>query len=240
MGPSRNSIGARVASLDWDELQRSLSAYGYAHTAAVLTAAECADLVQLYSNDGLFRSHIEMARFRFGEGDYKYFAAPLPKIVQEMRAAFYPHLAKIANRWMEELDDRQRFPDSLEKFLAICHRHGQKKPTPLLLHYEAGDYNCLHQDLYGEVSFPLQLTCFLSQPGADYTGGEFVLVEQRPRAQSKGEVIAPQQGEIVIFTTRYRPVKGTNGHYRVNVRHGVARLRSGVRYTLGVIFHDAK
>ncbi len=234
------SIQRRVEELDWPELERSLSNYGYAQTAAVLNADECESLIRLYSQDNLFRSRVEMARYRFGEGDYKYFANPLPEIVEELRAAFYPHAAAIANRWMEHLGDRQRFPNDLEEFLALCHRKGQKKPTPLLLHYEAGGYNCLHQDLYGEVAFPLQLTCFLSQPGEDYAGGEFLLVEQRPRAQSKGEVIAPRQGEIVIFTTRYRPVQGSKGYYRVNVRHGVARVRSGTRYTLGVIFHDAK
>lgn len=234
------AIKQRIAQLNWEELEQSLSAYGYAQTPPVLSAAECADLVQLYADDRLFRSHVEMARFRFGEGDYKYFAAPLPAIVQELRTSSYPHLAPIANHWMERLGDKQRFPEILSEFLAVCHRHGQKKPTPLLLHYDAGDYNCLHQDLYGEVAFPLQLTCFLSQPERDYRGGEFVLVEQRPRAQSKSEVIAPRQGEIVIFTTRYRPVQGSKGYYRVHLRHGVARVRAGVRYTLGVIFHDAK
>ena len=238
--PIAGPLRGRVDELNWPELERSLSGYGYAQTPAILSAHECVGLVRLYSEDQLFRSRVEMARFRFGEGDYKYFANPLPDIVQQLRAAFYPHLAAVANRWMEQLGDRQRFPDDLEEFLALCHRKGQKKPTPLLLHYETGDYNCLHQDLYGEVAFPLQLTCFLSQPGEDYAGGEFLLVEQRPRAQSKGEVIAPRQGEIVIFTTRYRPVQGSKGFYRVNVRHGVARVRSGVRYTLGIIFHDAK
>ena len=233
-------IRRRVDELDWSELERSLSNHGYAQTAAVLNGDECESLIRLYPDDHLFRSRVEMARFRFGEGDYKYFANPLPEIVQELRAAFYPRVAAIANRWMEQLGDRQRFPDDLEGFLALCHRKGQKKPTPLMLHYEAGGYNCLHQDLYGEVAFPLQLTCFLSQPGVDYAGGEFLLVEQRPRAQSKGEVIVPRQGEIIIFTTRYRPVHGSKGYYRVNVRHGVARVRSGTRYTLGVIFHDAK
>jgi hypothetical protein len=188
----------------------------------------------------VFRSRIDMARYRFGQGDYKYFANPLPAIVQDLRTAFYPALAKLANSWMEYLGDDQHFPDSLEKFLAVCRKRGQTKPTPLLLHYETGGYNCLHQDLYGDVAFPLQLTCFLSEPGRDYTGGEFLLVEQRPRAQSKGEVITPRQGEIVIFTTRYRPSPGTRGYYRVNIRHGVSRVRSGMRYTLGVIFHDAK
>jgi uncharacterized protein len=238
--PTALSIEQRVRELDWPEVERSLVNYGFAHTPRLLTASECEEQIRLYSDDRLFRSRVEMARFRFGEGDYKYFAAPLPAAVQELRTTFYPHVAAIANRWMEELGDRQRFPDQLEEFLALCHHHGQKKPTPLLLHYEAGDYNCLHQDLYGEVAFPLQLTCFLSRPGEDYTGGEFLLVEQRPRAQSKGEVITPGQGEIVIFTTRYRPVRGSKGYYRVNVRHGVARVRTGVRYTLGIIFHDAK
>ena len=235
-----SSVQQRVADLDWRDLERSLSNYGYAQAPVILSAGECEGLIRLYAHDDLFRSRVEMARFRFGEGDYKYFAAPLPEIVRQLRSAFYPHVAALANRWMEQLGDRQRFPDDLEEFLAVCHRKGQKKPTPLLLHYDAGDYNCLHQDLYGEVAFPLQLTCFLSQPGEDYAGGEFLLVEQRPRAQSKGEVIVPRQGEIVIFTTRYRPVHGSKGYYRVNVRHGVARVRSGVRYTLGVIFHDAK
>ena len=234
------SIRGRVDGLDWSELEHSLSSYGYAQSPIVLSAAECESLIRLYPRDELFRSRVEMARFRFGEGDYKYFAAPLPEIVQQLRSAFYPHVATVANRWVDQLGDRQRFPDDLEEFLALCHRKGQKKPTPLMLHYEAGDHNCLHQDLYGEVAFPLQLTCFLSQPGEDYAGGEFLLVEQRPRAQSKGEVIAPRQGEIVIFTTRYRPVRGSKGYYRVNVRHGVARVRCGVRYTLGIIFHDAK
>jgi hypothetical protein len=234
------SIESRVATLNWTALEQSLSDYGYAQTPAILTPAECTSLVQLYSDDHLFRSRIEMARFRFGEGDYKYFANPLPAIVQALRTAFYPRVAPIANRWMERLGDQQRFPDTLDEFLTICHRHGQKKPTPLLLHYETGDYNCLHQDLYGDVAFPIQLTCFLSPPDRDYTGGEFLLVEQRPRAQSKGEVMSPREGEIVIFATRYRPVRGSKGYYRVTLRHGVARIRSGVRYTLGIIFHDAQ
>ncbi|HZU44780.1 MAG TPA: 2OG-Fe(II) oxygenase [Terriglobales bacterium] len=238
--PPEQTIAERVHGLDWGDLENSLSNYGYAHTGRLLSEDECESLVRLYPEDQLFRSRVEMARFRFGEGDYKYFATPLPEIVQQLRAAFYPHVAAVANRWMEQLGDRQRFPDELEEFLAVCHRKGQRKPTPLLLHYDAGDYNCLHQDLYGEVAFPLQLTCFLSQPGEDYTGGEFLLVEQRPRAQSKGEVVEPRQGDVIIFTTRYRPVQGSKGYYRVNVRHGVARVRSGTRYTLGIIFHDAK
>jgi hypothetical protein len=236
----QKNIPQRVQNLNWQELEQSLWAVGYAQTPPVLTSEECANLIRLYPDDSHFRSRIDMLRYRFGVGEYKYFSDPLPAIIQSLRTAFYPSLSSIANRWMEKLGSKERFPSTLSAFLEICHKRGQCKPTPLLLHYEAGGYNCLHQDLYGDVAFPLQLTCFLSQPGRDYTGGEFLLVEQRPRAQSKGEVITPQQGEIVIFTTRYRPAEGTRGHYRVNIRHGVSRVRSGERYTLGIIFHDAK
>jgi len=187
-----------------------------------------------------FRSHIIMARYRFGRGDYKYFNYPLPETIQQLREATYPHLASVANEWNEALGLPERFPDQHPAFLAQCKKKHQTRPTPLLLHYEAGDFNCLHQDIYGAIAFPLQMTCFLSEPGADYEGGEFVLVEQQPRAQSKPEVIVPSQGECVIFTTRYRPVKGSRGYYRTNIRHGVSRVRRGTRYTLGVIFHDAE
>ena len=234
------SIRQRVDKLDWNQIEQSLWELGYAQTPPVLTPVECKDLASLYPDDSRFRSHIDMARYRFGLGDYKYFARPLPPLVEELRSLFYPPLAAVANRWMEALGEAVRYPAGLEPFLALCHRRGQAKPTPLLLHYETGGYNCLHQDLYGEVAFPLQLTCFLSRPGEDYTGGDFLLVEQRPRAQSKGESIAAGQGEILIFTTRHRPVAGARGYYRVNVRHGVSRITSGVRYTLGIIFHDAK
>jgi hypothetical protein len=233
-------IKQRVSDLPWEELERSLSEYGYAKTSALLSREECQQLIQLYPDDVRFRSRIDMARYRFGIGDYKYFADPLPETVRALRGSFYAPLAQVANRWMERLGLAERYPLTLPEFAEVCRKRGQSKPTPLLLHYEAGGYNCLHQDLYGEVAFPLQLTCFLSQPGRDYTGGEFLLVEQRPRAQSKGEVIGAQQGEIVIFTTRYRPAHGTRGYYRVNVKHGVSRVRSGVRYTLGIIFHEAK
>lgn len=187
-----------------------------------------------------FRSHIIMARYRFGRGDYKYFTYPLPETGQQLREASYPHLASVANEWNEVLNVNQQFPESHSAFIAQCKKNGQTRPTPLLLHYEAGDFNCLHQDIYGAIAFPLQMTCFLSEPGNDYEGGEFVLVEQQPRAQSKVEVIAPKRGEIVIFTTRYRPVKGTRGYYRTNIRHGVSPIRRGVRFTLGIIFHDAE
>jgi len=237
---SKRLIKNRVADLDWQALEQSLWEYGYAKTPALLSQQECEELIQLYPNDSKFRSRIDMARFRFGVGDYKYFAEPLPEIVQALRSNFYPPLASVANRWMEALGGKEEYPSTLPPFLECCRKRGQSKPTPLLLHYEKDGYNCLHQDLYGDVAFPLQMTCFLSQPGRDYTGGEFLLLEQRPRAQSKAEVIATQQGEIVIFTTRYRPARGTRGFYRVNIRHGVSRVASGVRYTLGIIFHNAK
>ncbi len=234
------SISKRVQQLDWEALDSALTESGYAESGPLLTAEQCRELISLYPDDARFRSRIDMARFRFGQGDYKYFADPLPAIIQELRQSFYPTLSAIANRWMENLGSPERFPGQLEEFLKVCHRHGQRRPTPLLLRYTAGGYNCLHQDIYGEVAFPLQVACFLSQPGKDYTGGEFLLMEQRPRAQSKGEVIAPQQGEAVIFTTRYRPVRGSRGYYRANIRHGVSTVKSGERYTLGIIFHDAK
>lgn len=233
-------LGQRLTRLDWKQIEGSLWELGYAKTAPILTPAECREAAALYPDDSRFRSRIDMERYRFGIGEYKYFAYPLPAIVAELREHFYPPLARIANRWMETLGARERYPAKLSEFLEVCHQRGQRKPTPLVLRYEAGGYNCLHQDLYGDVAFPIQLTCFLSRPGADYTGGDFLLVEQRPRAQSKGEAIAVDQGEILIFTTRYRPVRGARGHYRVNVRHGVSRLLSGTRYTLGIIFHDAK
>jgi hypothetical protein len=237
---STTEIQQRVSGLRWEELEQSLWEHGYAKTSPILSPLECDQLIQLYPDDSRFRSRIDMARYRFGIGDYKYFAEPLPEIVQALRSSFYAPLAQLANRWVEKLGSTERYPGTLSEFVEICRQHGQSKPTPLLLHYEAGGYNCLHQDLYGEVAFPLQLTCFLSQPGRDYSGGEFLLVEQRPRAQSKGEVVTAQQGEIVIFTTRYRPARGARGYYRVNMKHGVSRVSSGVRYTLGIIFHEAK
>ena len=214
--------------------------YGFALTQPLLTKEECSELVGMYDVEELFRSHIVMARYRFGRGDYKYFNYPLPKIVQELREHSYPHLVPLANEWGEHLGLREPFPTTHAEFLAICKRKDQTRATPLLLHYEAGDFNCLHQDLYGEVAFPLQMTCFLSQPGSDYEGGEFVLMEQQPRAQSKAEVVAGGQGQILIFATRYRPVKGSRGYYRVNLRHGVSRVKRGTRFTLGVIYHDSQ
>jgi hypothetical protein len=236
---SVSDIKDRLAALDWPAIERSLWEHGYARTPPVLTAEECAALTALYRDDARFRSRVDMARFRFGVGEYKYFAAPLPPLVEALRVHAYPPLAAIANQWEVALDTAVLHPPELSRLLARCRKAGQTKPTPLLLHYQTGGYNCLHQDLYGEVVFPLQLTCFLSRRGVDYEGGDFLLVEQRPRAQSKGEAIAPEQGEILIFTTRYRPVEGARGYYRAAVRHGVSRLTRGERYTLGVIFHDA-
>lgn len=233
-------IAARLTDLDWTALERSLWEVGYAQTPPVLTPAECDELIALYADDARFRSRIEMARYRFGIGDYKYFGAPLPPLVQALRVGAYPPLAAIANQFEAALDTATLHPADLAGLLAVCRRRGQTKPTPLLLHYEAGGYNCLHQDVYGEVVFPLQLTCFLSRPGLDYDGGAFLLVEQRPRTQARGEAITPAQGEIVIFPTRHRPVQGARGWYRAAMRHGVSRVRRGTRYTLGVIFHDAK
>ncbi len=233
-------IAQRIAGLNWDELHRSLWDHGYALTPPMLTVEECRALAEMFPAEKRFRSHIVMERYRFGKGEYKYFSYPLPEIISELRENFYPCLATVANKWSEALGAKERYPSAHKQFLAECKKAGQTRPTPLLLHYEAGDFNCLHQDLYGAVAFPLQLTCFLSRAGADYTGGEFVLVEQQPRAQSKPEVINPAQGQILIFATRYRPVKGSRGYYRTNLRHGVSRLRSGSRYTLGVIFHDAE
>jgi len=194
----------------------------------------------MYGSEQPFRSHIVMSRYRFGRGDYKYFDYPLPDVVQQLREQSYPHLVPLANDWNKALGMAGVFPEKLSAFLAICEREGQTRATPLLLHYEAGDFNCLHQDLYGTVAFPLQMTCFLSRPGVDYQGGEFVLVEQQPRAQSKAEVISPSQGQILIFATRYRPVKGSRGYYRTNLRHGVSQVKRGVRFTLGIIYHDGQ
>jgi uncharacterized protein len=235
-----SDIKARLAALDWPAIEQSLWELGYAKTPPVLTPAECTELIGLYADDRRFRSRVEMARYRFGAGDYQYFDAPLPPLVEALRVHAYPPLAAIANRWEAALGTATRHPPDLPSLLALCRRRGQTKPTPLLLHYEAGGYNCLHQDLYGDVVFPLQLTGFLSRRGVDYTGGEFLLVEQRPRAQSRGEAIAADQGELLIFPTRHRPVAGARGAYRVSMRHGVSRVTSGKRMSLGIIFHDAR
>jgi hypothetical protein len=230
---------APLAAVDWDRLAAGLDARGFATIPDLLTADDCAALAALYDRDDAFRSRVVMQRHAFGQGEYKYFAYPLPAPVERLRATLYPGLAPIANRWRAALGQDGRFPPSLAAYLAECHAAGQTRPTPLLLRYEADDYNCLHQDLYGALVFPLQLTVLLSDPAADFSGGEFVLVEQRPRAQSKAEVVTLARGEAVIFAVHHRPVRGTRGVYRVNQRHGVSRIRAGRRVTLGVIFHDA-
>jgi uncharacterized protein len=234
-------IAERIAKLDWSAAEESLWARGYAVTPKLLTAQECGSLAALYADETRFRSRIMMERYRFGVGDYKYFEYPLPEMVASLRTAAYPFLANIANRWAKALGaDATEYPVDHGVFLKICHDAGQKRATPLLLHYEAGGYNCLHQDIYGDVAFPMQMVFLLGQPGRDWQGGEFILVEQQPRAQSKAEVVHADQGQAIVFTTRYRPVKGTRGYYRVNLKHGVSRVQSGTRYTLGIIFHDAK
>jgi len=239
-GGLMDAAADRVAALDWVQLERDLDNHGYALTGSLLSPEECASLIALYDNRDRFRSRVDMARFRYGVGEYKYFARPLPPEVAELRTALYRRLAPIANRWSEAMGTDETFPRSLAEFVKLCHAHGQTRPTPLLLRYEAGGYNCLHQDLYGEIAFPLQFTCLLSQRGHDYDGGESLLVEQRPRAQSRGEAIGLDLGCAIIFPNRYRPVAGTRGHFRVNVRHGVSTITRGTRYALGIIFHDAK
>jgi hypothetical protein len=233
------TVRQRVEALDWNDLNRQLDAQGFAPTSAILTPAECTELAGLYES-AAFRKRIDMGRYRYGEGEYKYFADPVPPAVGALRDVFYGHLAPVANRWAEALRTGETYPASLAGFLARCHEHGQVKPTPLLLHYEQGGFNCLHQDLYGAVAFPLQVVIVLSRLGHDFTGGEFLLVEQRPRAQSRGEAIALDQGQALVFPNRLRPVAGPHGYHRVTVRHGVSTLRSGERLSLGIIFHDAE
>jgi uncharacterized protein len=240
VSPAPISIAERVTALDWAAISAHLEASGCATTGALLAPAECATLAQTYDLDAAFRSRIVMARHGFGRGEYKYFNYPLFALVAELRAALYPPLAEIANRWNEAMGADTRYPNDHAEYLERCHRAGQTKPTPLLLRYGEGDYNCLHQDLYGELVFPLQVTVLLARPDADFTGGEFVLTEQRPRMQSRAEVVQLSYGEAVIFPVHHRPVRGTRGIYRVNMRHGVSRVHSGRRHTLGVIFHDAK
>jgi len=236
-----SQIQKRVDSLRWNEAEEALSAHGHSVTDPILAPEDCASIVSLYNEPTRFRSQVIMERHRFGVGDYKYFANPLPELVADLRSAAYPHLAKVANEWAKTFgENKPSFPLEHAAFLKICHKAGQSKPTPLVLHYEAGGYNCLHQDLYGEIAFPLQMVFLLGQQGRDWEGGEFLLVEQQPRGQSKAEVVAANQGQAIIFTTRYRPVKGSRGYYRVNLRHGVSRVHRGTRYTLGIIFHDAK
>jgi hypothetical protein len=227
-------------ALDWARLTADLSARGNAIAPHVLSAEQCRALTALYTQEAPFRSRVIMGRHGFGRGEYKYFSYPLPAMVAELRAALYPHLAPIANEWNEKLGIEVQYPPTHEAFLKRCHQAGQSLPTPLLLQYEPDDYNCLHQDIYGEHIFPLQIAVLLSAPETDFTGGEFVMTEQRPRMQTRPEVVPLKQGDGVIFAVNHRPVQGTRGIYRVKLRHGVSRVRSGQRYTLGVIFHDAR
>lgn len=229
----------RVVRIDWRRVGESLDELGHARIPRLLDAAACRRLAALYADDARFRSTVSMERHRFGAGEYRYFAAPLPPLVAWLRARLYPPLARIANDWQERLG-REPFPARLAGLARVCAAAGQRRPTPLLLRYEAGGFNNLHQDLYGEVAFPLQLTVQLSRPGRDFEGGEFLLVEQRPRQQSRGEAVALAQGEAIVFPTRERPVEGARGIYRAGVRHGVSRLHSGRRTALGIIFHDAR
>ncbi|MEJ8847463.1 2OG-Fe(II) oxygenase [Variovorax rhizosphaerae] len=225
--------------VDWEAVGQSLDAEGHAIIEGVLKPAQCEALAALYARDELFRSRVVMARHGFGSGEYKYLAYPLPLLVARLREAFYPRLVPIANRWHQAMGIDVRFPPTHEEFLARCHAAGQARPTPLLLQYGEGDYNCLHQDLYGEHVFPLQVVVLLSEPGRDFTGGEFVMTEQRPRMQSRPIVLPLKQGDAAIIAVHHRPVQGTRGPYRVNLRHGVSRVRSGHRHTAGIIFHDA-
>jgi uncharacterized protein len=235
-----SDVAARVEAIDWTQASRDLDSYGCAVLKGLLSPDECRALSALYPEDTHFRSRVVMGRHGFGRGEYKYFSYPLPSLITELRPALYAQLHGVANRWNEAMGIDIRYPDKHAAFLERCHAAGQARPTPLLLQYGAADYNCLHQDLYGEHVFPLQVAILLSEPGRDFTGGEFVLTEQRPRMQSRPEVVPLSQGDAVAFAVHVRPVQGTRGFYRVNLRHGVSRIRSGHRHTVGVIFHDAK
>jgi uncharacterized protein len=234
------SAEERVGQYDWSALSTELSSYGCAVIDKLLTPQECGEIAALYPHEEHFRSHIHMARHGFGKGEYRYFKYPLPDLIAGLRTALYPYLASVANEWNERMGLDQRYPDVHADFLKLCREAGQTRPTPLLLQYGPGDFNCLHQDLYGELAFPIQVAILLSEPGRDFTGGEFVLTEQRPRMQSRVEVVPLRQGYAAAFAVHNRPVRGTKGNYRVNLRHGVSRIRSGARHTVGIIFHDAK
>jgi hypothetical protein len=237
---TQQSIERPVDSYDWNAIGLELQNFGCAVLPGLLAQRACEAIAALYPHEQHFRSHIHMARHGFGKGEYRYFKYPLPALIAELRSALYPRVAMVANGWNERMNIVTRYPEQHADYLKACHKAGQIRPTPLLLQYTAGDYNCLHQDLYGELAFPLQATILLSEPGRDFTGGEFVLTEQRPRMQSRAEVVSLQQGDAIIFAVHHRPVQGTKGVYRVNLRHGVSRIRSGHRHTLGIIFHDAK
>jgi hypothetical protein len=233
------SAEARVAAYDWQALAGELDAYGCVVLPKLLSAEQCCTIAALYPDESHFRSRVIMARHGFGKGEYRYFKYPLPDLLGSLRAALYPRLAGVANEWNSRMGIDERYPDEHASFLKQCRDAGQTRPTPLLLHYVAGDFNCLHQDLYGDLAFPIQVAILLSEPGKDFTGGEFVLTEQRPRMQSRAEVVPLRQGDAVAFAVHNRPVQGSKGNYRVNLRHGVSRVRSGMRHTVGIIFHDA-
>ncbi len=237
---TESPISARVDAYDWTSLAGELDGFGCAVLPKLLAPDECDAISGLYPEERHFRSHIIMARHGFGRGEYRYFNYPLPGLLGGLRTALYPHLADIANRWNERMGVEERYPEEHAAFLRQCHEAGQRRPTPLLLRYVPGDFNCLHQDLYGELAFPIQVAILLSEPGRDFTGGEFVLTEQRPRMQSRVDVVPLRQGDAVAFAVHNRPVRGAKGNYRVNLRHGVSRVRSGKRHTVGIIFHDAR
>jgi uncharacterized protein len=230
----------QLAKVDWDLAGENLDARGFAVIDGLLSRQECQTIASLYADEAKFRSRILMARHGFGRGQYKYFSHPLPSLIATLRSEAFPSLARIANRWNEIMAITERYPESHAAYLKRCHDAGQTRPTPLLLQYGPGDFNCLHQDLYGDLAFPLQVAVLLSRPGEDFTGGEFVLTEQRPRMQSRPSVVPLRQGDAVVFPVHHRPARGVRGHYRVNMRHGVSEVLSGRRHTLGVIFHDAK
>ncbi len=235
-----SDLRQRIERLDWSRIEQLLDEHGFAVTRPILTVRQCADLIGIYPQRERFRKKVDMTRLRFGVGEYKYFAAPLPPVVEELRAVSYPHLASIANRWRRALDASAALvPSDLESYVRYCAAQGQTKPTPLMLRYEAGGYNCMHQDIYGDEVFPLQITIALSRRETDYSGGEFLLLEDRPRAQARCSAITLERGEAVIFPSSFRPIQGQRGYYRARMRHGVSPLRSGMRYTLGIIFHNA-
>jgi hypothetical protein len=236
---SVRSAEERIAAYDWQALAGELDGYGCAVLPKLLSPEECRAVAALYPDESRFRSHVHMARHGFGRGEYRYFRYPLPDILGSLRTALYPRLADVANAWNARMGSDERYPGDHASFLKRCHDAGQWRPTPLLLQYVPGDFNCLHQDLYGDLAFPIQVAILLSEPGRDFTGGEFVLTEQRPRMQSRAEVVPLRQGDAVAFAVHNRPVQGSKGYYRVNLRHGVSRLRSGMRHTVGIIFHDA-
>ena len=233
------SAGARVAAYGWQALKGDLDTYGCAVLPKLLSPGECRAIAALYADESHFRSHIHMARHGFGKGEYRYSKYPLPDLLGSLRTVLYSHLADVANEWNGRMGIGNRYPDNHASFLRRCHDAGQTRPTPLLLQYVPGDFNCLHQDLYGDLAFPIQVAILLSEPGEDFTGGEFVLTEQRPRMQSRAEVVPLRQGDALAFAVHNRPIQGSKGNYRVNLRHGVSRVRSGMRHTLGIIFHDA-